>query len=157
MRMRRLLNQHMQRTVPAPDRIEVCTMLLQKRQPLTPCHSGSGPDRTRVARRLRMFPTYPGHAWKVVHLDVVQKLIRRVAHSRSLGYFIKLPPLLSVAQPLRHLLVAKVRCPALGGGAPAIVLDRHVDAAVDEELHGFVVLAPHELVQDINRRKSPSG
>src|SRR4029453_6679627 len=59
-----------------------------------------------------------------------------------------LPSLLRVAQPLRHLLVAKVRYPAFSGTAPTKIADRHVDSAVDEELHAFVVLAPHELVQD---------
>ena len=34
-------------------------------------------------------------------------------------------------------------CPTLGGSAPAIIDDRHVDAAVDEELHGFVIFVNH--------------
>src|SRR5712691_1764307 len=61
-----------------------------------------------------------------------------------------LPPLLRLAQPLRHLLVLhSVRCPTLGGRAPAIIDDRHVDAAIDEELHRFVILVEiHQLMQD---------
>ena len=39
-------------------------------------------------------------------------------------------------------------CPTLGGSAPAIIANRHVDAAVDEELHGFVILVPLQLMQD---------
>lgn len=38
--------------------------------------------------------------------------------------------------------------PTLGGTAPAIIVDCHVDAAVDEELHGLVILVPHQLMQD---------
>src|SRR6516165_3410236 len=60
-----------------------------------------------------------------------------------------LPTLLRLGQPLRHLLV--FRCvigPTLGRSAPAIIDDRHVDAAVDEELHRFVILVPHQLMQD---------
>ena len=39
-------------------------------------------------------------------------------------------------------------CPILRGTAPPIVLNGHVDAAVDEKLHGFVILAEDQLVQD---------
>src|SRR5262249_44210234 len=60
-----------------------------------------------------------------------------------------LPPLLRLAEPLRHLLVVRsVTCPTLGGSAPAIIDDRHVDAAVDEELHGFVIFVKYQLMQD---------
>src|SRR5215831_20368794 len=71
-------------------------------------------------------------------------------HENALGSSRRLlPPFLRVAQPLRHLLVLRsVTCPTLGGCAPAIIEDRHVDAAVDEELHGFVVFAKHQLMQD---------
>ena len=31
---------------------------------------------------------------------------------------------------------------------PSIIADVHVDAAVDKELHGFVIPVPHQLVQD---------
>jgi len=41
-----------------------------------------------------------------------------------------------------------VACPTLGGSVPAKIEDRHIDAAVDKKLHGFVILMPHELVQD---------
>src|SRR5215472_9772796 len=60
-----------------------------------------------------------------------------------------LPPLLRVAQPLCHLLVFRSdRCPTHRGSVPAIVVDRHVDAAVDKELHGFVIRMPYELMQN---------
>src|SRR5579862_10032235 len=65
---------------------------------------------------------------------------------------VSVPPLLRLAQPLRHLLVLRgVISPALGGSAPAIIADRHVDAAVDEELHGCVVFKMHQLMQDAGR------
>ena len=58
--------------------------------------------------------------------------------------------LLRVAHKLRQLLVLRSdRCPSLGGSVPAIIADRHVDAAVDEELHGFVIFVEiHQLMQD---------
>ena len=57
-----------------------------------------------------------------------------------------------ILQPLRHLLVlCGVTCPTLRSAAPAIVPDRHVDAAVDEELHGLVVFVKHQLMQDAGR------
>ena len=60
-----------------------------------------------------------------------------------------LSPLLRVAHPLRQFLVLRSdRCPAHGGSAPAIIVGRHVDAAVDEELHGFVIFVPDQLMQD---------
>src|SRR5215813_12140845 len=60
-----------------------------------------------------------------------------------------LPPLLRVAQPLCHLLVLRSkRCPTHRGSVPAIIVDRHVDATVDEELHGFVIRMPYELMQN---------
>jgi len=60
-----------------------------------------------------------------------------------------LPTLLRLGQPLRHLLVLRrVICPTPGGCAPPIIDHRHVDAAVDEELHGFVILVPDELMKN---------
>jgi hypothetical protein len=45
-----------------------------------------------------------------------------------------------------------VVCPPFGGAAPPIVLDRHIDASVDEELHSLIVTATDgELVQDACR------
>src|SRR5215471_11798104 len=41
-----------------------------------------------------------------------------------------------------------VACPALGGSVPAKIEDRHINAAIDKKLHGFVILMPHELMQD---------
>jgi hypothetical protein len=41
-----------------------------------------------------------------------------------------------------------VERPALCRGVPTVILHGHVDAAVDEELHRFVILMPHKLVQD---------
>src|SRR5215510_10616462 len=41
-----------------------------------------------------------------------------------------------------------VACPTLGGSVPAKIQDRHIDAAIDKKLHGFVILMPHELMQD---------
>src|SRR5215510_8535802 len=68
---------------------------------------------------------------------------------RSLSARYLLPPLLRFGEPLRHLLVLKVRCPTLSGTAPSIIDDRQIDAAVDEELHGFVVFVkPYQLVHD---------
>ena len=59
------------------------------------------------------------------------------------------PPLLRVAHPLRQLFVLRRdRGPTHRGSAPAIIVDRHVDAAVDKELHRFVILVPHQLMQD---------
>src|SRR5215471_15077664 len=58
-------------------------------------------------------------------------------------------PLLRVVQPLRHLLVlGSDSCPTLGGSIPPKIADRHVDTAIDEELHGFVILVPHQFVQN---------
>jgi hypothetical protein len=63
------------------------------------------------------------------------------------------PTLLCLAQPLRHLLVVRsVISPSLGGSTPPIIADRHVDASVDEELHGFVVFVKaYQLMQDAGR------
>src|SRR6266567_2036795 len=41
-----------------------------------------------------------------------------------------------------------VTCPTPGRCAPAVIDDRHVDASVDEELHGLVILVPHQFMQD---------
>src|SRR5262249_61241698 len=41
-----------------------------------------------------------------------------------------------------------VACPPLGGSVPAKIEDRHIDAASDKKLHVFVILMPHELMQD---------
>src|SRR5262249_56584198 len=41
-----------------------------------------------------------------------------------------------------------VACPTLGGSVPAKIEDRYIDAAIDKKLHGFVILMPHELMQD---------
>src|SRR5215470_9797827 len=74
-------------------------------------------------------------------------IVRAVGSARCL-----LSPLLRLAQPPRHLLVVcSVICPTLGGSPPAIILDRQVDAAVDEELHGFVIFVKHQLMQDAGR------
>src|SRR5262245_41937823 len=63
-----------------------------------------------------------------------------------------LPTLLRLSQPLRHLLVLKVGCPTLSGTAPSIIDYRQIDAAVDEELHGFVVFVkPYKLMHDAGR------
>src|ERR1041385_739669 len=60
-----------------------------------------------------------------------------------------LPPLLRLMQPLRHFLVMRsVVCPTLGGTVPTIILDGHIDASVDEELHGLVIGVKHQLMQD---------
>src|SRR5260370_8084924 len=60
-----------------------------------------------------------------------------------------LPRLLAILQELPELLVFRGdTCPTLGGGAPPIIPDRHVDAAIDEELHGLVVFVPHQFMQD---------
>lgn len=49
-----------------------------------------------------------------------------------------LPPLLRLAQPPHHLLVLhSVRCPTLGSRAPAIIDDRHISAAIDNEISAF--------------------
>jgi hypothetical protein len=42
-------------------------------------------------------------------------------------------------------------CLILRGTAPSIVLDCHVDTAVDEKLHRFVVLVEDQLVQNACR------
>src|SRR5215813_11483527 len=34
------------------------------------------------------------------------------------------------------------------GSVPAKTEDRHIDAAIDKKLHGFVILMPDELMQD---------
>src|ERR1700704_4269839 len=62
------------------------------------------------------------------------------------------PPLLGILQELPELLVFRGNtCPTLGGGAPPIIPDRHVDAAIDKELHGLVVFVPHQFMQDAGR------
>src|SRR5688572_20249983 len=60
-----------------------------------------------------------------------------------------LPLPFRLLQPLGHLLVlCGVERPALCRPVPTVILDGHVDAAVDEELHGFVIFVPHQLMQD---------
>ena len=64
-----------------------------------------------------------------------------------------------IRQPLRHLLVVgAVPCPTLRGAVPAVVLDGHVDAAIDQETHRLVVLSEHQLVQQTRRLvRAPVG
>jgi len=60
--------------------------------------------------------------------------------------------LLRVLQkPSEFLVIRGDSRPTFGGGVPAIIVNRHVDASVDEELHGFVVLVPHQFMQDAGR------
>src|SRR5215470_11866068 len=55
-------------------------------------------------------------------------------------------------QPMSQLpVLSSVLRPPLCRAIPAMVLDGHVDAAVDEELHRLVVPMPDELVQDTCR------
>src|SRR5260370_32154400 len=69
-----------------------------------------------------------------------------------------LPLPLRLLQPLSHLLVIRgVQCPPLCRAVPAVVPDLHVDAAVDEELHGRVVRVKDELVQDARRLMGAPG
>src|SRR5262245_41424267 len=80
-----------------------------------------------------------------------QTLVAR-AREHSMGSFeLALP--LRVLEPLRHLLVALAAArPARWGAVPTVILDRHVDAAVDEELHPLVrVVQEDEVVQDARR------
>src|SRR5262245_13822031 len=55
-----------------------------------------------------------------------------------------------IFQPLRHLrVVHRIERPTPCRTVPAVVLDGHVDAAVDEELHRLVVpLKEDQMVQD---------
>ena len=62
-------------------------------------------------------------------------LWRNLRISKTSNSAIWRTPPLRFVQPLRHRLATIVR-------------DRHVDAAVDEELHAFVVIAVGDLVQD---------
>src|SRR5947208_17005447 len=76
----------------------------------------------------------------------------RLAVAWRIRVFSLFPLPFRVLQPLRHLLVVRgVARPALCSGIPSVVLDGHVDAAVDEELHRLVVPMPDELVQDARR------
>src|ERR1700733_14570303 len=60
-----------------------------------------------------------------------------------------LPLLLRFAHPLRHRVVlCGDRCPTHSSRVPAIVADRHVDAAIDQKLHGLVIFVPYQLMQD---------
>src|SRR5262245_10863321 len=64
----------------------------------------------------------------------------------------------SLLQPLGHLFVIRgVARPALRGRVPTVILNGHVDAAVDEELHRLVVPVPHQLVQDARRLMGAPG
>src|SRR5688500_7503350 len=55
-------------------------------------------------------------------------------------------------QPPRHLLVVRgVPRPTLCRAVPTIVLDGHIDAVVDEELHRLVVRMKDQFVQDARR------
>src|SRR4029453_1697233 len=57
-----------------------------------------------------------------------------------------------ILQPLSHLLVLlAVERPTLCSTVPAVVLDGHVDATVDEESHRLVVVLEHQMVQDARR------
>src|SRR6201982_1484969 len=59
------------------------------------------------------------------------------------------PALSRLDQPSRHLFVLRCdSCPALGGSVPPVITDRHINTPVDEELHGFVVFVPHQLMQN---------
>ena len=60
--------------------------------------------------------------------------------------------MLRIVQELPQLLVFRGDTgPTLGGSVPAIIEDGHVDAAIDEELHGLVVFVPHQFMQDAGR------
>src|SRR6185503_12952052 len=62
------------------------------------------------------------------------------------------PPPLSLLQPLRHFLIAlPISRPSSRVAIPAVVLDGHVDAAIDEELHRLVVVLENQRVQDARR------
>ena len=64
-----------------------------------------------------------------------------------------LSPRLRLFQPLSHLLVVRgVARPALRRRIPSVVLDGHVDATVDEELHRLVrIRQEDQMVQDARR------
>ena len=69
-----------------------------------------------------------------------------------------LPLPFRLLQPLRHLLVLlAVARPTLCSAVPAVVLDGHVDAAVDEELHRLVVPVKDQMVQDARRLMGVPG
>src|SRR5207247_4176077 len=55
----------------------------------------------------------------------------------------------SLVEPLSHLLVLRaVARPTLCRTVPTVVLDGHIDAAVDEESHRLVVSVEDQVVQD---------
>src|SRR5947208_882653 len=61
-------------------------------------------------------------------------------------------PPFRIFKPLRHPLILRgVARPALGGGVPSIIVDRHVDPLVDQELHRLVVRMKHQFVEDARR------
>ncbi len=54
-----------------------------------------------------------------------------------------------ILQPPSHLLVLRaVARPTLCSTVPAVVLDGHVDAAVDQELHRLVAPVEDQVVHD---------
>src|SRR2546425_13295103 len=78
----------------------------------------------------------------------------RCAWSLLWAYSSSLFPLpFRLLQPLGHLLVlCGVERPAPCRGVPTVVLDGHVDAAVDEESHRLVrVRQEHQAVQQARR------
>ena len=63
-----------------------------------------------------------------------------------------------ILQPLSHLLVLlAVERPTLCGTVPAVVLDGHVDATVDEESHRVVGAVEDQVVQDARRLMGVPG
>src|SRR5215510_9748764 len=84
-----------------------------------------------------------------------QLLVLLAAGSRNCILF---PPPFRFRKPLGHLLiVGGVMRPALCSTVPTVVLDSHVNATVDEELHRLVVPVPDELVQNARRLMRTPG
>ena len=65
---------------------------------------------------------------------------------------------LRLFQPLSHFVVLRgVARPPQGSTVPPVVLDGHVDAAVDEESHRVVVVPKDQLVQEARRLMGVPG
>src|SRR5438876_1066098 len=99
--------------------------------------------------RINIEPTFQKEEFEEVR-EAAAIWLPRPSGSYSGAASLPLP--FRLLQPLSHLLVIRgVQRPPLCRAVPAVVPDRHIDTAVDEELHGRVVRMKDKLVQDARR------
>jgi hypothetical protein len=106
-------------------------------------------DPARIARRIELPPTdLPERRLGEPALTLATRTPMTGARSKRLGF----PCALGTRQELRHVLVlGGVVRPPFRSRIPAIIANRHIDAAVNEELRCFVVRVDGALMQDACR------